>query len=121
MCLLLAVWAGGALSGAASAVPAELIDAASRGDAWAQYELGYVYDKGRGVPQDYGQAFRWYAMSAGQGYADAEYSLGVLYYFGLGVRQDYNEALRLFRLAVQHGKKDGDFLLGLSGLPCDAP
>lgn len=28
-------------------------------DAWAQYNLGVMYGKGQGVPQDYAVAVRW--------------------------------------------------------------
>src|SRR6266550_4228465 len=33
---------------------------AEQGDARAQFEFGYTYFKGKGVPQDYAEAIRWY-------------------------------------------------------------
>ncbi|MCX5727856.1 MAG: sel1 repeat family protein, partial [Nitrospirae bacterium] len=33
---------------------------AEQGDAAAQYNLGVLYEKGRGVPQDYTQARQWW-------------------------------------------------------------
>jgi len=40
---------------------------AEQGDASAQYNLGLMYDKGQGVPQDYVQAHLWYNLAAAQG------------------------------------------------------
>jgi uncharacterized protein len=42
---------------------------AENGDAIAQYYLGDLYDKGRGVPQDYAEATKWYRRSAEQGFS----------------------------------------------------
>ncbi len=39
---------------------------ADRGDISAQYNLGLMYDKGHGVPQDDKEALRWYRMAAGR-------------------------------------------------------
>ena len=38
-----------------------------------------MYDKGRGVPQDYSQAVKWYRKAAKQGDASAQYNLVVMY------------------------------------------
>ena len=43
-------------------------DYAERGYATAQYDLGLMYEKGRGVAQDYRQAAKWYQKAAEQGY-----------------------------------------------------
>ncbi len=40
---------------------------ADQGDARAQYNLGEMYMLGRGVPQDYTQAYMWVALAAAQG------------------------------------------------------
>src|ERR1035441_9834041 len=67
---------------------------AEQGDPKAQYLLGGMYSYGRGVPQDYTEAARWYRSAAEQGEASAQYSLGRAHYKGQGVPQDYAEALR---------------------------
>jgi hypothetical protein len=77
---------------------------AEQGDALAQYNLGVLYRKGRGVPQDDVQARQWYAKAAAQGQAKAQYNLGTLYYNGKGVPKDYKQALRWFRLAADQGE-----------------
>ena len=42
---------------------------AEKGEAWAQYNLGVLYDKGYGVPEDDATAVTWYRKAAEQGYA----------------------------------------------------
>ena len=46
---------------------------AEQGDAAAQFELGIMYDYGKGVTQDYNAAFKWFKLAAEQGYANAQY------------------------------------------------
>ena len=77
---------------------------AGQGDALAQYNLGVLYRKGRGVPQDDVQARQWYEKAAAQGQAKAQYNLGTLYLNGGGVPKDYQQALRWFRLAADQGE-----------------
>jgi uncharacterized protein len=77
---------------------------AEQGDALAQYNLGVLYRKGRGVPQDDVQARQWYAKAAAQGQAKAQFNLGTLYFNGEGVQKDYQQALRWFRLAADQGE-----------------
>ena len=43
--------------------------AAAQGDAYAQYNLGFLYEKGQGVVQDYAEAVKWYKLAAAQGFA----------------------------------------------------
>ncbi len=62
---------------------------AKQGDAGAQIFLGFMYRKGRGVPQDYAEAVKWYRKAAEQGHARAQSNLGFMYEHGLGVTQDY--------------------------------
>ena len=77
---------------------------AEQGDALAQYHLGLLYRKGRGVPQDDVQARQWYAKAAAQGQAKAQFHLGTLYFNGEGATKDYQQALRWFRLAADQGE-----------------
>ena len=77
---------------------------AEQGDVLAQYNLGLLYRKGRGVPQDDVQARKWYEKAAAQGQAKAQFNLGTLYFNGEGVPKDYQQALRWFRLAADQGE-----------------
>jgi len=42
---------------------------AEQGYAPAQSYLGVMYKDGKGVPQEYKEAVKWYRLSAEQGYA----------------------------------------------------
>ena len=44
-----------------------------------------MYDQGKGVIQDYEEAFKLYYLSAEQGFANAQYNLGSMYAKGEGV------------------------------------
>lgn len=74
---------------------------ADQGDAEAQFKLGSIYSKGKGVPSDFAEAVRWYGKSADQGYTKAEYNLSVMYRDGKGVPQDFAEAARWCRKAAE--------------------
>ena len=80
-----------------------LLSAASLGLVDAQFNLGLMYYKGQGVPQDYEEALRWFKEAAEQGDAQAQYCLGLMYHKGQGVSQDYEEALRWYKEAAEQG------------------
>ncbi len=86
---------------------------AQQGDASAQSNLGLMYSKGRGVPQDDAEAVRWYRLAADQGDAVAQYNLGLMYFVGRGMPQDDAEAIRWYRRAAEQGDAGAQFNLGL--------
>ena len=53
----------------------ELKPLAEQGDAYAQNNLGSMYESGHGVPQDNKTAVKWYRLAAEQGDADAQKEL----------------------------------------------
>ena len=79
---------------------------AEQGNASAQYNLGLMYDKGQGVPQDDKTAVKWYRLAAKQGDADAQYNLGVMYHEGKGVIQDNVYAHIWWNIAASQGVKN---------------
>lgn len=85
---------------------------AERGDARAQYALGRMYEKGRGVERDFGTAAGWYRKAAEQGHADSEYRLAAAYLYGLGVKKDETAALSWLRAAANNGQKRAQKVLG---------
>ena len=85
---------------------------ADRGDASAQFNLGYMYYNGRGVHQDYKEAVRWYRLAAGRGHALAQFNLGVMYDNGRGVTQDNREAVKWYRLAAEQNDASAQTNLG---------
>ncbi|TKB89076.1 MAG: sel1 repeat family protein [Nitrospira sp.] len=102
----------------------EWLPLAEQGDALAQYHVGMLYHKGRGVPQDDAEARKWYAKAAAQGHARAQFSLGTLYFNGEGGPKDYQQALRWFRLGANRGDALAQTKLGImyddgEGVPKD--
>ena len=85
---------------------------AAQGNAFAQTNLGFMYSSGRGVPQDLGEAVKWYRLAAEQGNATAQSNLGSMYYSGEGVPQDYVQAYMWVAVAASRfppsSKQDRD-------------
>ncbi|WP_425451084.1 tetratricopeptide repeat protein [Avibacterium avium] len=80
---------------------------AEQGYASAQFNLGNMYSTGRGVKQDYFQAFKWYQKAAEQGNAQAQAMLGTMYALGQGVKQDRNLAKMWAGKACENGEQIG--------------
>lgn len=77
-----------------------VIRAAERGRSSAQVELGFRYQLGQGVPQNYELAASWYQRAAGQGHPRAQHLLGLLFDRGLGVERNHVDALMWLNLAA---------------------
>ncbi|HEY2684013.1 MAG TPA: M48 family metalloprotease [Steroidobacteraceae bacterium] len=82
---------------------ASLTQAANRGSAQAQNQLGMRYDGGDGVPQDPQRAVAWFRAAALKGNADAQANLGLAYLLGRGSEVDYAEARRWLTSAAGQG------------------
>jgi len=85
---------------------------ADQGNAVARFDLGFMYDTGHGVMQDYGEAMRWYRLAAEQGNALAQYNLGFMYANGHGVSQAYAEAAKWYLVSAEQGYTWAQFYLG---------
>ena len=66
--------------------------AAEAKDAPAAHQLGWMYQQGEGVSQDYREARRWYSWGAEFGYAPSMNQLAHLYEAGLGVDRNMSVA-----------------------------
>ena len=71
---------------------------AEQGNALAQYYLGEMYEFGKGVPQNFAAALKWYRKAANQGNAKAQKALGEIYSQGKGVPKDYVQAHKWLNL-----------------------
>jgi len=85
---------------------------AEKGDVDAQYNLGFMYANGYGVPQDYSQARKWFAKPIAQGHPSAQFMLGLMYANGRGVKQNDGEAVKWYRKAANQGNGDAQNNLG---------
>jgi len=72
-----------------------------------------MYANGKGVPQDYKTAVKWYTLAAEQGVADAQFNLGLMYYEGEVVPQNYKIAVKWFTLAAEQDYARAQYNLGL--------
>jgi TPR repeat protein len=91
---------------------AEIARSARAGDAAAQAYLGYLYETGRGVPQSYVEAARWYRRSARQGNSDGQFLLGLVYDRGRGVHRNPVSAYMWLNLsAARASPADREFKL----------
>jgi TPR repeat protein len=86
---------------------------ADQGNAEAQYALGFMYDRGQGVPQNNAEAAKWWRLAADQGNTFAQYNLGTLYENGKGVPQNKAEALKWYHLAAERGNDQAQFNVGV--------
>lgn len=97
---------------------------ALQGNADAQYNLGSMYEYGRGVPKDYQQAMFWYRKPADQGNLPFQFLLGAKYQEGKLVPRDYQQAAFWFRKAADKGDADAQYILAImyekgEGVPKD--
>ena len=85
---------------------------ADQGYAYAQTNLGYLYQNGLGVPQDRAQALAWYRKAADQGEAHAEINMGNFYEVGDILPQDYGMALKYYQLAARQDNSEAQDDIG---------
>jgi TPR repeat protein len=79
------------------------------------FQTGEKYRYGKGVPQNYTEAIKWFRMAAEKGHAKAQYSLGSCYLSGNfleGLPKDEMEAVKWFRKAAEQNHPYAQFALG---------
>ena len=85
---------------------------AEAGDAEAQLNLGGMYAKGKGIPEDFAKALGWYQKSAEQGYVLAQTVLGYIYLNGEGVAKDAAKGMEWYQKAAAQGDANAQSTLG---------
>jgi hypothetical protein len=65
-----------------------------------------IYNRGKGVPQDYVKAVYWWQEAADRGEPTAQCNLGIMYTYGQGVPQDEVLAHMWFNLASARGSHE---------------
>ena len=79
------------------------LELAEQGDVEAQYNLGLMYGKGKGVQKNYSEAVKWWGLAAEQGNGKAQTNLGWMYEIGKGVLKDENKAAHWYQIASSQG------------------
>jgi TPR repeat protein len=102
----------------------EIRPLAEQGHADAQHNLGVMYDKGYGVPENDAEAVKWYRKAAEQGEVEAQYNLGQIYRTSEGVPQNYAKAAKWYLKAAEQGLAQAQNNLGVmyllgNGVPGD--
>jgi hypothetical protein len=77
-----------------------LLPLAQHGNAMAQTYVGFMFQNGRGLPQNYVAAADWYRAASEQGVPVAQFQLGLMYDKGQGVPQDYVLAYKWLNVAT---------------------
>ncbi len=79
------------------------LELAEQGDVEAQFNLGLMYGKGKGVKRDYSKAIQWWGLAAEQGNGKAQTNLGWMYEIGKGVPKDEKKAAHWYQIASSKG------------------
>lgn len=75
---------------------------ASKGDASAEFNVGWAYARGYGINKNIQEAHKWFTRSAGKGHLKAMNGLGLLYLEEAGM-MDYRKAFFWFTKAANTG------------------
>ncbi len=81
-------------------------------DEYIQLQLGYSYQFGIILPQNYEKALFYYNLSAQNGNKYAQNCLAYMYLHGLGTKRNVNSALHYCRLSALQGYEVAQFSLG---------
>ena len=77
--------------------------AANKGLAEAQFQVGKMYYLGEGGSKDYSSASMWFKRAARQRHAKAEYGLATCYMNGDGLPVNYDQALMYMKASALRG------------------
>jgi TPR repeat protein len=87
--------------------------AADAGLPNAQYTMGDVLLRGKGVKQDQRAAVGWYEKASANGHAEARFKLAALYYAGIGVERNIPKSLALYRASAEAGHPEALTTMGV--------
>ncbi len=85
---------------------------AKGGNAQAQYQLGSMYESGRGVAKDINKAREWYEKSAANNYSAARHRLTYLEVQTGGFKPDHKPWLNELATEAKRGNGEAMFILG---------
>jgi len=78
----------------------------------AEYNVGYMYAHGEGLPQSDVNAALWFQKAADQGLPVAQHMMGFLYAEGRGVPESFAKAIDWHRKAAEQGLAEAQSHLG---------
>ncbi len=77
--------------------------AASNGDAQAQFLLANLYYEGKVIPKDLALAINWFQRASLQGHAQAQYQIAFMLWYGEGVSRNPTEAYVMIKMSAVNG------------------
>lgn len=80
-----------------------VLDAASKGHAYAQTFLGLLYSHGYSVPKKDSESVKWFELAAAQKEICGAYNLAVCLLFGNGIKRDIDRAESIMNEGEQRG------------------
>lgn len=83
--------------------------AAGKGNTTAMINLGFMYEKGKGLPQDYTEALQWFTKAANAGNSEAMCKIGEYYEEGKGVNENIELAIEWYKKAADLKNPDAYF------------
>ena len=86
---------------------------AEQGNVEAQYDVGRMYERGKGVVKNSKKAFEWYTRAANKNDEKAAYKVGRAYLEGKGVRKNYKKALSWFTKSANKKYTRAQYYLGV--------
>ena len=87
--------------------------AAKHGDVIGQYNLGLIYEQGKGQPVDMLKAQIAYQSAADKGYTPAMTQLAGLHFKGVNGQRDEEKALFWYQKSAELGNREANYQLGL--------
>ncbi len=87
--------------------------AANAGHTYGQLRLGFCYEHGIGVEQDFGEAERLYRLAAEDDEANGFCFLGCCYYYGKDDPESEQEGLQLLKRSADVGHPGAQYTLGV--------
>lgn len=89
-----------------------LYQAASRGDAHAQFQLFKAYRLGVGVERSVADAIHWLHAAGNSGHPEAQYWLGFISFTGQGIERDVEGGMAWYRKSADQGFVPAQVALG---------
>ncbi len=84
-----------------------------QGDVNAQYKLGDMYLRGKGVERDLQKSIGWYEAAAKQGHVEAPVNLAAIYHNEEdGIPKDLRKALKWLKAAAREGHPEAQNRIG---------
>ncbi|MDX1810597.1 MAG: hypothetical protein R3240_01500 [Gammaproteobacteria bacterium] len=87
------------------------LPAAHDGDTEAQYNLGFMYETGWGVPVNEKEAVKWYREAAEMQHDVAQLRLGMMTILGVGTTANQQDGVDLIRSSAENGNRIAEAII----------